>query len=90
MNRTISRADLASLAHEERLRVVGVTTAEPFYEIEEFLVQHIEAGHMAGLDWFMPDRARQSCDPHVLHPKAKSIVSVAVIVISRTVLFWLV
>lgn len=78
MNAQLSRNDLSTIANSERLSIVGVTTAEPFHELSEYLVRHVERGHMQGLSWFTPERALQSCDPRVLHPTARSVVSVAV------------
>lgn len=74
----ISRADLATIAETHGLSVVGVTTGEPFSELESYVVDHVERGYLAGMSWFTPDRARQSTNPRVLHADARSIISVAV------------
>jgi epoxyqueuosine reductase len=42
------------------------------------LLGHIEAGRVAGLDWFTPERASFSCDPRNLQPSARSILAVGV------------
>ncbi|MEX2314066.1 MAG: QueG-associated DUF1730 domain-containing protein, partial [Thermomicrobiales bacterium] len=79
MNRfDLSRAELAAMASSARLAVVGVTDGAPFPAVEDYLVEHIERGHMVGMDWFTADRARQSSNPATLHPDARSIVSVGV------------
>jgi len=74
----LSRADLASMASAARLAIVGVTNGAPFTAVEDYLVEHVERGHMAGMDWFTAERARQSADPATLHDSVRSIVSVAV------------
>jgi len=55
-----------------------VTTAESFDGLAEDLERHIAAGHVAGLDWFTPERARFSATPRNLHPTARSILAVGV------------
>ncbi|MDQ3547959.1 MAG: tRNA epoxyqueuosine(34) reductase QueG [Chloroflexota bacterium] len=74
----LSRADLASMASAARLAVVGVTDGAPFAAVEDYLVDHVERGHLEGMDWFTTERARQSADPATLHDSVRSIVSVAV------------
>jgi len=71
-------ARVKSLAAEHGLSLASVTTAERFPELEPFLLQHIRAGRVSGLDWFTPERARVAVDPRALHPGALSIVSVGV------------
>ena len=74
----LSRADLVSMASAARLSITGVTNGAPFSDVEDYLVDHIERGHMAGMDWFTTERARQSADPATLHDDARSIISVGV------------
>jgi len=74
----LTRAEIGRLASAADLAVVGITDAAPFYEVEQFLSDHIAKGHVQGMDWFTPERAAQSCDPSVLHATARSIISVAV------------
>jgi epoxyqueuosine reductase len=74
----LSRADLTEMAAKARLSIVGVTDGAPFRDVEDFLVDHVERGHLAGMDWFTVERARQSADPKTLHATVQSIVSVAV------------
>lgn len=78
MQFALSRAEIGQLASAASLAIVGITTAEPFHELAEYLKDHIARGHMTGMDWFTPERAAQSTDPRVLHATARSIVSVAV------------
>lgn len=78
MTPALRRDELEQLARGEGLRVIGVTTAEPFHELATYLVDHIARGHTKGMAWFTPARARESCNPATLHPAARSIVSVAV------------
>jgi epoxyqueuosine reductase len=74
----LSRAELSALAGAVGLRVVGVASAEPFHALADYLDDHIARGHVAGMDWFTPERARESTDPRTLLPGVRSIVSVAV------------
>lgn len=77
-NRAALTATVKRLAAEHGLTVAAVTTAEPFATLEDHLLAHIEAGHMAGLDWFTPERARFSLDPRNLQATARSILAVGV------------
>lgn len=74
----VSRAELASMASAAGLTVVAVTDGAPFPAVEAYLVDHVERGHMDGMNWFTIDRARQSAQPAILHATVRSIVSVAV------------
>ena len=71
-------ARVKRLAAEHGLSVSAVTTAGAFPELAERLERHIAAGHVAGLDWFTPERARFSTDPRNLHAGAVSILAVGV------------
>jgi epoxyqueuosine reductase len=66
------------MAAESGLAIAAVTTAEAFPGLETHLRRHIDAGLIAGLDWFDHDRARVASDPRNLHPGAVSIISVGV------------
>ncbi|MDQ3694122.1 MAG: tRNA epoxyqueuosine(34) reductase QueG [Chloroflexota bacterium] len=66
------------LAAEHGLSVSAVTSAEAFPELEPILLRHIAAGHVRGLDWFTPERARFSTNPRNLHPAALSILAIGV------------
>jgi epoxyqueuosine reductase len=55
--------------------VSAVTNADPFPAVADHLEAHIEAGHVEGMDWFTPERARFSTDIRNLHPTARSIIS---------------
>lgn len=74
----LSRPEIDALAAAAELAIVGITTAEPFHDLFEYLDDHIARGHTLGMDWFTPERAEQSTDPRVLHATARSIISVAV------------
>jgi epoxyqueuosine reductase len=78
MKRHLERETLGRMASEAGLLVSGVTTAETFHEAGDYVVDHIQRGHLDGLSWFNAERARQSADPRTLHPTVRSIVSVAV------------
>ena len=71
-------AEVKRLAAEHGLTIARVTTADAFPELAEFLARHVSAGHVAGLDWFTPERARFSTNPRNLHPTAASILAVGV------------
>lgn len=70
-------ARIKLLARNHGLNVTAVTSAEPFPDIADHLDQHIEAGHLAGMDWFTKERGRFSSDVRNLQPTAQSILSVA-------------
>jgi epoxyqueuosine reductase len=70
-------ARIKLLARSHGLRVTAVTTAEPFPAVADHLDQHIDAGHVAGMNWFTKERGRFSSDVRNLQPTAQSILSVA-------------
>jgi epoxyqueuosine reductase len=57
---------------------VGVTGPEPFETVRDYLIDHVERGHLRGMDWFTAQRAVESTSPTTLHSGVRSIVSVAV------------
>jgi epoxyqueuosine reductase len=69
---------IKALAHRSGLGIAAITTAEPFTGLAEHLDGHIDAGHVAGFDWFTHERARFSTDPSNLHESVRSIVSVGI------------
>jgi epoxyqueuosine reductase len=71
-----SRVKSLALAHG--LSVSAVTSAEAFPEVFAVLRDRIDAGHMAGLDWFTTERAAASCDPQTLMTNPLSILSVGI------------
>ena len=68
-------ARIKYLAATHGLAVSAVTTADPFPAVAAHLERHIAAGHVEGMDWFTPERARVSSDIRNLHPTAHSIIS---------------
>lgn len=70
-------ARIKFLARHHGLSVTAVTSANPFPDVADHLDQHIDAGHMAGMDWFTKERGRFSSDVRNLQPSARSILSVA-------------
>ena len=64
------------LAARHGLTISGITSTLPFDGLTDTLTEHIEAGHVDGLDWFNAERARIAGDVRQLHPTAQSIVSV--------------
>jgi epoxyqueuosine reductase len=74
--RLTNRVKSLALAHG--LSVSAVTSAEAFPEVFRILRDRIEAGHLAGMDWFTTERAAASCDPKTLLANPVSILSVGV------------
>lgn len=68
-------AQVKFLAAKHGLAVNAVTSADPFPELADHLEQHIADGHVDGMDWFTPERARFSTDMRNLHPGARSVIS---------------
>ncbi|HLU34179.1 MAG TPA: tRNA epoxyqueuosine(34) reductase QueG [Thermomicrobiales bacterium] len=68
-------AQIKLLAARNGLSVNAITTADPFPAVADHLEEHIAAGHVEGMDWFTPERARFSTDVRNLHPGAQSIIS---------------
>jgi epoxyqueuosine reductase len=66
------------LAVEHGLAVSAVTSAAPFADVLPVLLARIDAGHLAGLDWFTPQRAAESCQPTTLMSQPTSILSVGI------------
>jgi epoxyqueuosine reductase len=67
-----------TLALAHGLSVSAVTSAEAFPEVFGILRDRIDAGHLAGMDWFTTERAAASCDPTSLMDNPLSILSVGV------------
>ncbi len=63
-------------AADHGLEVSAVTSVDPFPDAASVLHDRIDAGHLAGMDWFTHDRVDVSEDIRNLHPTAQSIVSV--------------
>ncbi|HUE75947.1 MAG TPA: hypothetical protein VMP10_03890, partial [Chloroflexota bacterium] len=55
---------------------VGVAGVEPYVE-GPIVVQRIEQGLLADMDWFTVERARVAADVRNLVPSARSVVAVA-------------
>ncbi len=72
----LTRERVRELAAAAGLNVARVTSADPFDGLAEKLEAHIDAGRMAGLDWFTVERARFSADPRNLHAGGRSIIAV--------------
>lgn len=64
------------IAAECGLAVSAITSAEPFEGLAERIATHIDAGHLAGLDWYTKERGQIAADVHNLHPTARSIIAV--------------
>ncbi|HEX5164687.1 MAG TPA: tRNA epoxyqueuosine(34) reductase QueG [Thermomicrobiales bacterium] len=74
----LTRTDLTTLATAANLTITGVTDGAPFRDVGAYVVDHVERGHMHGMDWFTVERVRQSADPRTLHDSVRTIVSVGV------------
>lgn len=68
-------AQVKFLAAKHGLAINAVTSADPFPELADHLEQHIADGHVEGMDWFTPERARFSTDVRNIHPGARSVIS---------------
>ncbi|MBI3978555.1 MAG: tRNA epoxyqueuosine(34) reductase QueG, partial [Chloroflexi bacterium] len=74
----VSLADvIRELALAEGFGEVGITTADPFPQIEAVVVERIGAGYLDGMPWFSADRARLAARPRDLLPWARSIICLA-------------
>lgn len=74
----LRRSQIARLARECGLDLLGVASPEPFREAEAFTAEHVRAGHMAGMDWFTEQRAREAADPRTLQDDVQSVIAVGV------------
>jgi len=71
----LANHQMKRLARESGLAVSSVTTAEPFDGLADLLKSRIDAGQLAGFDWFTHERAEVAANPRALHEQARSIVS---------------
>jgi epoxyqueuosine reductase len=69
--------DVTAAALEVGFDRVGVSDAEPLSAAEAAIQQRIADGHMDGLRWFTPERARLATRPQELLPGARSILALA-------------
>ena len=74
---TKAKEAVKSLAAELGFDLVGVTSADPFYEAEEITLERVTAGLMDGLPWFHAARVKRGCRPQEILPGARSIIAVA-------------
>ena len=66
------------LALASGLAVARVTSINEFSGLESTLNERIEAGDLAGMDWFTPERSAIYPDPRSLHPTAQWIIAVGI------------
>ena len=64
-----------ALARQHGFDPVGVTSAEPFLDTEQVVVDRIRRGLMDGLPWYHEARARRGCHPQRILPEARSIIA---------------
>lgn len=69
--------DVKAAALEIGFDRVGISDAAPLHDAEVAIQKRIADGHMDGLAWFTPDRARLATRPQQLLPGAQSIVALA-------------
>lgn len=70
----IDQQTIRQLAEELGIDGIGVTTAEPFVELEEHLTNYRERGHESG---FEHQVLEERIDPRLTWPNAQSIVAIA-------------
>jgi epoxyqueuosine reductase len=68
-------AVVKALATEVGFDLVGVTTAEPFFERSEIAIDRVRDGLMDGLAWYTEERVERGSDPTNLLPGARSLIS---------------
>lgn len=69
--------DIKAAAYMLGFDRVGVSDAAPLREAEAAIQLRLAQGHMDGLRWFTPERARLATRPQELLPGAQSIVALA-------------
>ena len=74
---TKAKEAVKSLAAELGFDLVGVTSADPFYEAEEITLERVRDCLMDGLPWFHAARVKRGCRPQEILPGARSIIAVA-------------
>ena len=74
---TKAKEAVKSLAADLGFDLVGVTSADPFYEAEEIALQRVQDGLMDGLPWYHAARVKRGCNPQEMLPGARSIIAVA-------------
>lgn len=75
--------DVKAAALELGFDRVGVSDAEPLSAAEAAIQRRIADGHMDGLRWFTPERARLATRPQELLPGARSILALAASYLGR-------
>src|SRR6266566_7603970 len=65
--------------------IARITDAQGFPEAERVIKERITEGLMDGLPWFTEERAAVSCHPDALLPEARSIISLAMFYLTKTV-----
>ncbi|MCL5960136.1 MAG: tRNA epoxyqueuosine(34) reductase QueG [Chloroflexi bacterium] len=70
--------DLKQYALSLGFDLAGITSAEPFPEVERIFLERISQGFLGGLAWFTPARAGLSTHPALHLAEAKSILSLGV------------
>lgn len=71
------RADLARLAGEAGLELVGVAPAAPLPEARQRMEDAVASGRMARMDWMGGERPATATDPARHDPRVASVVVVA-------------
>ena len=81
-NAAVTGEELASVAKELGIDVIGAAPAAPYAETERQIVERRERGLFADLR-FTISRPEESCHPELLLPDARSVISAALCYYAR-------
>ena len=79
----INVATIKEYAYTLGFDSVRITSADAFPEAESIIKERIAQGLMDGLPWFTAERSEVSCHPDALLPEAQSIITLAMVYLSR-------
>lgn len=66
---------IQDLANSHGFDMVGFTSADPFENSKDFIVQRVDEGLLSGLSWFTKERVERGSNPKNILKDAKSIIS---------------
>jgi len=70
--------EIKAMAHARGFHLAHITTADEFAGLEPVLNARIAAGHLAGLDWYTPERAHIASAPTRLLPWCRSLLALGI------------
>lgn len=70
--------DIKAMAHARGFHLARITGADEFAGLEPVLNERIAAGHLAGLDWYTPERAHIASAPTRLLPWCRSLLALGI------------